>query len=432
MLKRKGINHNVLNAKQHQREAEIVKDAGRLHSVTIATNMAGRGTDIKLTQDVLDIPTDCLIQNAETEADIERMKRTKECEQDFPTGLLIIGTERHESRRIDNQLRGRSGRQGDPGASRFYLSLEDDLLRIFGADRMNQVIERFGGKEMEPISSPFVTTAIESAQKRVEQNNFEIRKRLLEYDDVMNKQREEIYATRDEILAGEDLDGLCRFIFGEVVDQLTFERCQSRNAEEWDMEGLVSDFVSYFMLDFPVPAPEEQARMKREELLAMLSERTEEALKLRRETLGEEIFTELRNLVLLTVIDRHWRDHLSEMEELRKGISLRQYGQKDPIIEYKKEAYGKYQEMVRSFQKEVTKLLFRAQLRQAPARRQTPVRAYKEETGPADASPQPANQPQAPGAKPAPAQASSKVGRNDPCPCGSGKKYKKCCYPKYG
>ncbi|NLI98421.1 preprotein translocase subunit SecA [bacterium] len=433
MLKRKGINHNVLNAKQHQREAEIVKDAGRLHSVTIATNMAGRGTDIKLTQEVLDIPTKCLIQNAETQADIERMKRTKECEQEYPTGLIIIGTERHESRRIDNQLRGRSGRQGDPGASRFYLSLEDDLLRIFGADRMNQVIERFGGKEMEPISSPFVTTAIESAQKRVEQNNFEIRKRLLEYDDVMNKQREEIYATRDEILAGEDLDGLCRFIFSEVVDQLVFERCQSRNAEEWDMEGLVSDFVTYFMLDFPVPRPEEQSRMKREELLEILNERTEEALKLRRETLGEEIFTELRNLVLLTVIDRHWRDHLSEMEELRKGISLRQYGQKDPIIEYKKEAYGKYQEMVRSFQKEVTKLLFRAQLRQAPARRQTPVRAYKEESGPAEASQQSAtNQPQAPGAKPAPAQTSTKVGRNDPCPCGSGKKYKKCCYPKYG
>ncbi len=430
MLKRKGINHNVLNAKQHQREAEIVKDAGRLNSVTIATNMAGRGTDIKLTPEVMDVETRCKIQDAEFETDIDRMRRSKDCDEEYPTGLIIIGTERHESRRIDNQLRGRSGRQGDPGASQFFLSLEDDLLRIFGADRMNQVIERFGGKEMEPVSSPFVTTAIESAQKRVEQNNFEIRKRLLEYDDVMNKQREEIYATRDEILAGEDLDGLCRFIFGEVIEQLVAERCQSRNGEEWEWEGLVSDFVSYFMLDFPVPSPDEQARVKRDELIQVLIQKSEEALSLRRETLGEQLFAELRNLVLLTVIDRHWRDHLSEMEDLRKGISLRGYGQKDPIIEYKREAYGKYQEMVRSFQKEVTKLIFRAQLRQAPVRRQAPVHAYKEEAAASQGGGE--GQPSQSPPKAAPAQAQAKVGRNDPCPCGSGKKYKKCCYPKYG
>jgi preprotein translocase subunit SecA len=436
MLKRKGINHNVLNAKQHQREAEIVREAGEKHKVTIATNMAGRGTDIKLTPEILGIETKCRIEEAQTEQEIEKYKNTKECQEDLPTGLIIIGTERHESRRIDNQLRGRSGRQGDPGASRFFLSLEDNLLRIFGADRMQKAIESFSKKEMEPISTPLVTRAIENAQKRVETNNFEMRKRLLEYDDVMNRQREEIYATRDEILAGEDLDGLSRFIFGEVIDQIIGERCQA-GADEWDWEGMQADFVSYFMVGFDIPALEERAKYKPEELSEKFLGLADKAFKIRKETLGEEKFSELQKLVLLMTIDTRWREHLREMDELKKGIGLRGYGQKDPVLEYKKEAYGKYEEMVRAFQTEVTKLLFRAQLRQAPVRRQAPVHAHKEEA--ASGIPASAANPNSPAAqagqeqgKPKPVTVKKKVGRNDPCPCGSGKKYKKCCYPKYG
>jgi preprotein translocase subunit SecA len=432
MLKREGINHNVLNAKHHQKEAEIVREAGQTHKVTIATNMAGRGTDIKLAPQVLEIPSRCNVEEADSDAEIERFKRSKECQEDFPRGLIILGTERHESRRIDNQLRGRSGRQGDPGASSFFLSLEDDLLRIFGADRMNQVIERFGGKEMEPISSPLVTRAIENAQKRVEQNNFEMRKRLLEYDDVMNRQREEIYATRDEILAGQDLEGLCRFYFSEVINSIVDAHCAGHSGDEWDWEGLEMDFVSYFMLDFEMPSLEERAKIRREELIGMLNDRADEAFKIRREMLGEEQFGELQSLVLLTGIDRHWRDHLREMDELKRGIGLRGYGQKDPIIEYKREAYTKYEEMVRSLQRETTKLLFRAKLRQAPVRRQAPVHAYQESVSSALAGA--ASNPEAGSAqgRRKPVKVKKKVGRNDPCPCGSGKKYKKCCYPQYG
>ena len=345
---------------------------------------------------------------------------------------MIVGTERHEARRIDNQLRGRSGRQGDAGASRFFLSLEDDLLRIFGADRMNQVIERFSGKEMEPISSPLVTRAIENAQKRVEQNNFEMRKRLLEYDDVMNRQREIVYSLRNEILAGEDLDGLCHDIFGWVIDDLVAAHCIGRGGDEWDWEGLVMDFISYFMLDFEVPVPDERPRIRQEELVKMLEARAEEAFKIRRETLGEEHFRELQNIVLLTTIDRQWRDHLWTMDELKRGIGLRGYGQKDPLIEYKRESAETFSLMVTSFRRDVTKLLFRAQLRQAPVRRQAPVHAYKEETPSAVAGAASNPQPGQPQGKQKPVKVRKKVGRNDPCPCGSGKKYKKCCYPKYG
>ncbi|MBD3285702.1 preprotein translocase subunit SecA, partial [candidate division WOR-3 bacterium] len=389
LLKRKGINHNVLNAKQHQREAEIVREAGKKHKVTIATNMAGRGTDIKLTPEVLDIETKCRIEKAQTEQEIEKFKSSKDCQKDFPTGLLIIGTERHESRRIDNQLRGRSGRQGDPGASRFFLSLEDDLLRIFGADRMQKAIEGFSKNEMEPISTPLVTRAIENAQKRVEQNNFEMRKRLLEYDDVMNRQREEIYATRDEILAGEDLDGLCRFIYGEVIDLIISERLTG-SMEEWDWEGLQADFITYFMVGFEIPSAEERAKLKLDGLSDKLLIIADKAFSARKELMAEK-FDDFQKLVLLMTIDKRWREHLREMDELKKGIGLRQYGQKDPVIEYKREAFGKYEEMVRTFQKEVTKLLFRAQLKQAPVRRQAPVHAHKD-----DASGIPAGQAEQP------------------------------------
>jgi|GEM_PF-2006 len=430
LLRRRGINHNVLNAKHHQKEAEIVREAGQLHKVTIATNMAGRGTDIKLDPRVMEIETTCNIHDTKDEIEVEKIARSKGCQEDYPRGLIILGTERHESRRIDNQLRGRSGRQGDPGASRFFLSLEDKLLRIFGADRMQQVIEKFSKNEMEPISTPLITRAIQNAQKRVEQNNFEMRKRLLEYDDVLNKQREEIYATRNEILSGDDLNGLCRFIYSEVIERIVSEHCGARGMEECNWEAIEMDFVNYFMFSPNLPSPDE--KIKRQELIEHLNKRADEAFDARKELLGEK-FNELQNLVLLTVIDRHWRDHLREMDELKKGIGLRSVGGKDPIVEYKREAYGKYEEMVISFQKDVTKLLFRAQLKQAPVRRQAPVRAYKEDApsaipGAANNNAQVAQSM----AKARPATVKNKVGRNDPCPCGSGKKYKKCCYPKYG
>lgn len=447
MLRRKGINHNVLNAKHHQKESEIVREGGQLHKVTIATNMAGRGTDIKLPAEVLAIETRCDLTLAATDAEIVKMASTKACQEDFPTGLIIIGTERHESRRIDNQLRGRSGRQGDPGASRFFLSLEDNLLRIFGADRMQQVIDSFAGKEMEPLSNPMVTRAIEQAQKRVEENNYKIRERLLEYDDVMNKQREIIYSLRDEILAGEELDSLCLDIFSWIVDEMVHTRCAGA-PQEWDWEGLQMDFISSFLLDFTVPSPDDVTKLKIEDLLDTLNKRAEEAYALRVETMAER-FAELQNIVLLTTIDRHWRDHLWTLDEIKRGIGLRSIGQKDPLIEYKKEATEAFSAMVESFRRDVTKLLFKAQLKQAPVRRQAPVRAYQEAapsgvSAPSSGPSSPSSVPGAAGGVPTnaevaqrmgkqrPVTVKNKVGRNDPCPCGSGKKYKKCCYPKFG
>jgi preprotein translocase subunit SecA len=415
LLKRRGINHEVLNAKHHQREAVIVTSAGQPGAVTIATNMAGRGTDIKLGKEVVKCSRCCIkcLANDCSECDHEEKKA---CLDDVPCGLYIIGTERHEARRIDNQLRGRSGRQGDPGSTRFFLSLEDNLMRIFGSDRVAEIMDRFGGEEQKPLTHPLVTRAIANAQKRVEENHFEVRKHLLEYDDVMNKQREEIYRRRDRILHGKDLKDMAIKLFDEALEDILWRYTDKKtNPEEWDWDAIKAEFNLLFLTDIALPK-EKIPRMKQEELLDILLERAKEKLGWREQELGTDVFHELLKFVLLGTIDNKWRDHLYGLDALREGIRLRAYAQKDPLIEYKQESFKMYDELLVDIAKHASGLIFRAQ----PGPRQQKARATKEyKPGVAQPGAQPQN---IKGAR-----VEKKVGRNDPCPCGSGKKYKKCC-----
>ncbi len=420
MLRRRGINHSVLNAKHHQKEAEIIAKAGQPDAVTIATNMAGRGTDIKLGKGVVK-GEGCYLVRPSGKPCKYWEEEPGRCLKEVPCGLLIIGTERHESRRIDNQLRGRAGRQGDPGSSKFFLSLEDDLMRVFGSDKVAAIMDRFGQKEMEPLQHPLVTKAIENAQKRVEMRNFEIRKRLLEYDDVMNKQREVVYHLRDEILKGENLKDIYMDIAAEFLDDLIAKYAVSKYPEEWQWDDLKGEFAMVFLTDFDIPA-EEIPKMKPEILHKRLLELAEIRLQQRKEELGEELFNELLRFVLLRTIDTKWRDHLYSLDALREGIGLRAYAQKDPLVEYKQESFRMFNEMMGDFYKEAITLLYRAQVGPAPEKvaLRAPVRAYKPTLT--------ATKTQA--SKPEPVTAVRKVpkvGRNDPCPCGSGKKYKYCC-----
>ena len=478
LLKRRGVPHNVLNAKYHQQEAEIVAGAGRKGAVTIATNMAGRGTDIKLEKGVIRCDRGCY---AESESVLQngvwkRVARCKEAEQ--MCGLHILGTERHESRRIDRQLRGRSGRQGDPGQSRFYLSLEDDLMRLFGSDRIAGIMERLGVQEGEVIEHGLVTRAIERAQKRVEAHNFDIRKHLLEYDDVMNRQRSVIYAQRLRALEEADLKETAL----EMMEQLVEERvdqylgANERYTEE-DLKRVLND-VSQLVLR-PVTLPDESDRLPspdavKDHLVDVLHNAYEE----KEREMSPPILRELERHVYLDVIDEHWMDHLREMDHMREGIGLRAYGQRDPLIEYKREAFSMFDELTRSIREETVRTLFRASLvlepvparprptagirvsgpgvepagaeagvsgaaRQplapprAPGRQQeshAQVTAFGTLAGPGGSgtAPGPAPRGAAPGTDPAASKRAPvtiqepKVGRNDPCPCGSGKKYKKC------
>ncbi|KPK67910.1 hypothetical protein AMJ87_12680, partial [candidate division WOR_3 bacterium SM23_60] len=428
LLKRKGITHEVLNAKHHQREAKIVVSAGQPGAVTIATNMAGRGTDIKLGRGVVDC-SQCCIKCLSGDCAHCNHKEKKECLADVPCGLYIVGTERHEARRIDNQLRGRSGRQGDPGSTRFFLSLEDDLMRIFGSDRVAEIMDRYGGGEQKPLTHPLVTRAIANAQKRVEENHFEVRKRLLEYDDVMNKQREEIYKIRDRVLKGEGLKEQAMKFFEETIEDILIRHTDPKiNPETWDWDALKGEFNIVFLTDTSIPK-EKIPKMKQEELLDILLEKAKERLAWREQELGQDVFNELLKFVLMATIDRNWRDHLYELDDLRQGISLRAYAQKDPLIEYKHESRKTYEDMRIEVAKNASGLIFRAQ--PGPRqRRPQQTREYKP-----SAVAQPAAQPgaappgAAQGAQPQqrPVIAGKKIGRNDPCPCGSGKKYKKCC-----
>ena len=415
LLKRRGINHEVLNAKHHQREAVIVTSAGQPGAVTIATNMAGRGTDIKLGKNVVACDK-CCIKCLTGDCSSCSHEQKKECLNDVPCGLYIIGTERHEARRIDNQLRGRSGRQGDPGSTRFFLSLEDNLMRIFGSDRVAEIMDRFGGEEQKPLTHPLVTRAIANAQKRVEENHFEIRKHLLEYDDVMNKQREEIYRRRDRILKGEDLKGMAVRLFDEAIEDILWKYTDAKsNPEEWDWETIKAEFNMLFLTDFALPK-DRIPRMKQEELLDLLLEKAKGKLSWREQELGEEIFSELLRFVLLGTIDNKWRDHLYGLDALREGIRLRAYAQKDPLIEYKQESFKMYDELLVDIAKHSSGLIFRAQ--PGPRqRRSQQTTEYKPSVASPGAQPQ----------KSKAVSAQKKVGRNDPCPCGSGKKYKKCC-----
>jgi preprotein translocase subunit SecA len=381
MLKREGIKHEVLNAKHHEKEAQIVAQAGQLGMVTIATNMAGRGTDIVLGPGV-----------------VER------------GGLHIIGTERHEARRIDNQLRGRSGRQGDPGSSRFYLSLEDDLLRIFGGDRLKSLMERFGMEDGQPIEAQMVSNAIERAQKRVEAHNFDIRKHLLEYDNVMNKQREVIYAQRRQILAGENLEEDLLEMAEELVEDLVSEYTQDRIAEEWDLKGLQDAFQRQF--GFRPDLVQADG-----DLTDYLTDLVRRRLEQKKTELGPELFRHLQQMVMLQIVDNHWKEHLLSMDHLRDGIGLRGYAQKDPLREYQREGYDMFMDLIHRIKADTVGTLFHLQ-----------VRPHQEP--PPEARPSPSPMVYSHGGEAAPLPVSrkeKKVGRNDPCPCGSGKKYKKCC-----
>ena len=381
MLKREGIKHEVLNAKQHEKEAEIVAQAGQKGMVTIATNMAGRGTDIVLGEGVV-----------------------------ATGGLHILATERHESRRIDNQLRGRSGRQGDPGSSRFYLSLEDDLLRIFGSDRIKGLMGRLGMEDGEPIEHRLVSNAIERAQKRVEGHNFDIRKHLLEYDNVMNKQREVIYAQRRQILAGDSLQEDILEMAQELVAELTEEYTANKLPEEWDLDGLAAAFQRQF--GFRVALADLDG-----DLREYLSEQVEKYLAAKAEEIGPEFFGQLQQMIMLQIVDNQWKDHLLSMDHLRDGIGLRGYAQQDPLREYQREGYDMFMELIHRMEAETVGMIFHVQVKphqeipEEARPQEQPMFFSHGDSGPA--------QPQQ--------RQQKKTGRNDPCPCGSGKKYKKCC-----
>lgn len=386
LLKREGIQHQVLNAKYHAKEAEIVALAGQMNAVTIATNMAGRGTDIKLGEGVAELG-----------------------------GLKIIGTERHESRRIDNQLRGRAGRQGDPGESRFYISLEDDLMRLFGSEKTMKLVDAMGMSEDEPIEAGMLTKVIENAQKKVEGNNFAIRKHLLEYDQVMNEQREVIYGERKRVLYGENLRDSIMGMISQTIDRIIDAHISDEQMpEEWDMNALSESFSAII--------PVGKINIKEDALEKMTKDKLKENLKklgvqlyeMKEKEIGdEERMRELERVIMLRVIDQKWMDHIDDMDQMRQGIGLHAYAQRDPLIEYKFAAYDMFEEMSNHIQEDTLKILYRVRIETEAKREevQKPMFTNKDDSA--------VKQPKK--------RAEEKVGRNDPCPCGSGKKYKQCC-----
>ena len=384
MLKRRGIPHNVLNAKFHEQEAEIISHAGEIGAVTIATNMAGRGTDIKLADGVAEVG-----------------------------GLKIIGTERHESRRIDNQLRGRSGRQGDPGESKFYLSLEDDLMRLFGSERMIGIYNALGIPEGEEIQHKTITNTIEKAQKKIENNNFSIRRNLLEYDQVNNEQREIIYEERRRVLDGEDMQEVVRKMITDTVEHYVQASCSDEvTVEEWDMAELNRELCR--MIPFGKISLEEEDKKNG---VAHLCDRLKaQALDLYAEKQKEfeaEDMREIERIILLNIIDRKWMDHIDDMDQLRQGIGLYAYGNRDPLVEYRFAGFDMFEQMTRAIQEDTTNALFHVRVEQKVEKEETPeiTGTNKDEASP----------------KGPYRRKNAKVGRNDPCPCGSGKKYKQCC-----
>jgi preprotein translocase subunit SecA len=409
MLKRKGIPHNVLNAKQHQREAEVVGNAGLPGAVTISTNMAGRGTDIKLGPGVKD-----------------------------NGGLHILGTERHEARRIDRQLRGRAGRQGDPGSSLFYLSLEDDLMRLFGSERIAKIMDRMGLKEGEVIQHPMITRSVERAQKKVEENNYGIRKRLLEYDNVMNQQREVIYARRRHALLGEHLRDDIFDMMRDAIDKLV-----EVYYPEGDIEGLRNEVRARFLTDLSL-TPEQFQTLGDKGVADEIIRVTQEFYRRKEEQIGSNLMSTLEKMAMLQVIDVKWRDHLREMDDLKEGIHLRGYGQKDPLVEYKGEAFKMFMELMDLIETDVLNMVLKlypehpeqlpVQRARRPMRREDMVLTHDSATGAGFAAnkepvsstdgPQRAQQTSSPRVQQI--RVGPKIGRNDPCPCGSGKKYKNC------
>ncbi len=456
LLKRRGVKHNVLNAKQHQREAEIVAQAGQPGAVTIATNMAGRGTDIKLSPEVMRCDA-CRTAYAAPRDEHGKKPPREDCTADTMCGLHIIGTERHESRRIDRQLRGRAGRQGDPGESRFYLSLEDDLMRLFRSDRVAGVMDRIGVEEGEVITHPLITRSIERAQKKVEGYNFEVRKRLIDYDDVMNKQREVNYGRRDELMAADDLSEYIRTMLFDFVDSTIEEFINpSELPENWPLEECLAELENVLLYSFKAPEDISLQELTIATLKDHAQATADEALKMREEFLsreleGEEYTREFQRFVMLQTIDEKWMDHLHELDALKEGIHFRAYAQKDPLIEYKREAFELFSKLNESIDREALYAMFHARIatRQRQAADLSRARTVHSDANAYDAlgtAPQPQSPSVDPGAigggtttatqaalnrrQAAPAEpvvrTEDKVGRNDPCPCGSGKKYKKC------
>ncbi|MGI6434141.1 MAG: preprotein translocase subunit SecA [Syntrophomonadaceae bacterium] len=379
LLSKRGVKHQVLNAKHHEKEAQIIAQAGQKDAVTIATNMAGRGTDIVLGDGVQELG-----------------------------GLYVLGTERHEARRIDNQLRGRSGRQGDPGLSRFYVSLEDDLMRLFGGSTIEGIMDRMGMDDDMPIEHNMVSKGLENAQKKVESRNFGIRKNVLEYDDVINQQREVIYGERKKVLSGEDLKETVSSMIDDVIDAVVESFAgEAKWSDEWDLNGLMT-YLEQHVIPAPGFTAESLKGQTREAVKEFLQEQTHSLYESREQEMGAEIMRELERRILLHFIDQKWMDHIDAMDQLRNGISLRAYGQKDPLVEYKFEAYEAFQAMVYSIKEDVVRFVLRVKVMQAPEERKTVVYSNSEE-----GSRKPVR--------------SKKIGRNEPCPCGSGKKYKQCC-----
>jgi preprotein translocase subunit SecA len=436
LLKKQGIPHNVLNAKHHEREAEIIAQAGRAGAVTISTNMAGRGTDILLggnpkflAKTFLDEePTEETMKKAHQKAlGIVQKEKEKVIQVG---GLHVLGTERHEARRIDNQLRGRSGRQGDPGSSRFYLSLEDDLLRIFGSERISNIMGRLGIEEDQPIEHGLVTKAIESAQRKVEAHNFEIRKHLLEYDNVMNKQREVIYSQRREVLGSEDLkDTVMEMIEEQSEGLVDFYTDEKEHSEDWDLKALRDAVYKQFSFKWSV-TPVEENGIKRDQLKEMIVQNAKDVYQKKEEEFGSPMLRYLEKVIMLQSIDYHWKDHLLAIDQLKEGIGLRGYGQKDPRIEYQKEAYQMFLEMLDRIKKDTVEKLFAIQIAKEQEMKEVKMERKQTFVMSRGEAAQDGGGKTEDGKGVTVRRDGKKVGRNDPCPCGSGKKYKRCCLPK--
>jgi preprotein translocase subunit SecA len=446
MLKKRGIPHQVLNAKFHEKEAEIIAQAGKFGAVTIATNMAGRGTDIVLGGNAefmakqelrkQGYPEELISEaNSFNDTDDEEILKiravykelydkfkeqiSKEKEKVIEAGgLHIIGTERHESRRIDNQLRGRSGRQGDPGSSRFYISLEDDLMRLFGSDRLTAVVNTLGLEDDQPIEHRMLSNAIENAQRRVEGKNFDVRKRVLQYDDVMNKQREIIYAQRKQVLNGENLKDSFLKMIESTANSIVSAFCTETHLPDmWDWEGIRAQAMTILPnTDFLDISKDDMEDYTKEDLKEALVGEMTRLYEAKEAEIGSEMMRELERIVLLRVVDEKWMDHIDAMDQLRYGVGMRAYGQHDPVIEYQNEGFAMFEEMVSSIQQDSIKMILRMRINReqgTPKRERVaePITASHDDGGP----------------KKPTVRSSEKVGRNDPCPCGSGKKYKKCC-----
>jgi preprotein translocase subunit SecA len=449
LLQKKGIQHNVLNAKYHEKEAEIIAQAGKLGAVTVATNMAGRGTDIMLGGNAEFLAKAELRKNGMTEemlveatgfaetdnqeildarkafADAEaRHKAAIQDEADqvrAAGGLFILGTERHESRRIDNQLRGRAGRQGDPGESRFFLSLEDDIMRLFGSERVQNMMDKMGIDEDTPIDQKILSGAIENAQKQVESRNFQTRKNVLQYDDVMNTQREVIYKQRRQVLDGEDLKGAIQtMIRNRISAAVTGHWGEQKHMSAEDYATAVAPFKNVFLTqDEAALSDQELEKYSQEELIELLQSKADAVYQARERGFGEPLMRELERVVMLRVVDEYWMDHIDAMNELKQGIGLRAYGQADPVVAYKKEGYDMFEEMIAAIQEETVRRIYTVRVQANSVQRERVAKVTGESAG-GDGT-----------VKKQPVKKGGKIGRNDPCPCGSGQKWKKCTCKEY-